>query len=324
MAINLKKPKKATDVFKEIIAGEKNKNLPVSDIKDTPVVNSGTAAPRKQPLIRRTPQGDVYDVNKPLVRSDFSNEESWRNAVNNKMIGGKGGKTVTGQNVTPAIVNQEQMDAQQAQLNKVLNEVPNFNQPPQITEQDILNAVPKNTLLEQGTAIGAGTTAGVGAGILAGAKAGSILGTAVSPGVGTAIGTVAGAVAGIGTYYVKIRASKRGDVKQAAKVAKTANTNFGQTIDALNAGLISHDVALKRWNEDKVALYAAQTNLKRDTDTNLDRFLSEGSDELVQVNDYIRDLETIYTNEFMLAYSQPNPQNIKYVNTNIEEEEEEE
>lgn len=189
---------------------------------------------------------------------------------------------------------------------------------PQITEQDISKAVPQTKLLDQGTAIGAGAATGIGAGILAGAKAGSLLGTAVAPGVGTAIGAAVGVIAGVGAYYSKISLSKRNDVKQAIKVAKTANTNFGQTIDALNAGLISHDEALKRWNEDKVSLYAAQANLKRDTDTNLDKFLSGGADELVQVQDYVRDLETIYQTEFMLAFAQPNPSNIKYQNQNIE------
>jgi hypothetical protein len=185
-------------------------------------------------------------------------------------------------------------------------------QTPQITQQDMLEAVPQNTLLDQGTAIGAGAATGIGAGILAGAKAGALLGTAAAPGVGTVIGAVVGVGAGIGAYYTKIGFSKRGDIKQADKVAGIAKTNFGQTIDALNAGYISKDVALERWKEDKISLYAAYANLKKDTSTNLDRFLGGGSDELAKVEDYISDLNNIYENEFALALMQPNPQNIKY------------
>lgn len=185
-------------------------------------------------------------------------------------------------------------------------------QTPQITRQDMLEAVPQNTLLDQGTAIGAGAATGIGAGILAGAKAGALLGTAAAPGVGTAIGAVVGVGAGIGAYYTKIGFSKRGDIKQADKVAGIAKTNFGQTIDALNAGYISKDVALERWKEDKISLYAAYANLKKDTSTNLDRFLGGGSDELAKVEDYISDLNNIYENEFALALMKPNPQNIKY------------
>jgi hypothetical protein len=185
-------------------------------------------------------------------------------------------------------------------------------QTPQITEQDILNAVPQENLLEQGTAIGAGVGTGIGAGILAGAKAGSILGTAVAPGVGTAIGAVVGTIVGVGAYFTKISYDKRQDVQQAKKVAAIANKNFGQTIDALNAGIITKDEAMKRWKNDKISLYAAYANLKKDTSTDLDRFLSNGADELAEVMGFIDDLNTIYDKEFALALIQPNPNSIKY------------
>jgi len=194
---------------------------------------------------------------------------------------------------------------------------------PTITEADILKAVPQEDLLNKGQAIGAGII-GAGAGGFAGAgigaKTGALLGSAIAPGVGTAIGAIGGAlIGGIGAAYTKIALDKRKDVSQAVKVAQIANTNFGQTIDALNAGLISHEEALRRWNEDKVSLYAAYANLKRETANDLDRFLSGGADELALTEDYIRDLQDIYTTEFLLAYSNPNPKNIKYLNLNTEE-----
>ena len=186
---------------------------------------------------------------------------------------------------------------------------------PTISEQDILNAVPQENALDNvgvgGAAIGGAISgAGVGAGV--GAAVGSVV-----PIVGTAAGALVGGVAfgiagAIGGAWTKISVDKRGDVKQAKKVASIANVNFGQTIDALNAGLITRQEALDRWNSDKISLYAAQANLKRDTAKDLDRFLSSGSDEMADVDGYVRDLEQIYQTEFALALLQPNPANIKY------------
>jgi hypothetical protein len=206
---------------------------------------------------------------------------------------------------------EKQQQAQQA--------VTQAQQPTEITQQDILNAVPQETGLEMaqvaggaiGGAIGGATGgAGIGAGIgalLAPATAGA------SIPVGAAIGgTVGGAIGLIGGAYGVITADKRGDVKQASKVGKIANTNFGQTIDALNSGIITKDEALTRWRNDKTSLYAAQANLKRDTDGSLDRFLSGGADEMALVEGYVYDLETIYQLEFEMALMQPNPNNIKY------------
>jgi len=190
---------------------------------------------------------------------------------------------------------------------------------PMVTEADIAEAVPQTPFLDQSTAIGAGVaTAGataLGTAALT-AKLGAMAGTAIAPGIGTAIGAGAGLIAGIGAYYTKIGFSKRGDVKQAKKVADIANRNFGQTIDSLNAGDITKDVALKRWREDKKSLFAAYRNLERDTNSQLDKWLSGGADELAVVTDYIQDLEEIYENEFILALAAPDPNRIRYYNPN--------
>lgn len=188
---------------------------------------------------------------------------------------------------------------------------------PLLTEQDILNAVPQETGLENLQAGGAGVAGGVAGGFggaLLGAKIGGIGGTFVTPGIGTAIGAVGGAIVGLaGGAYTKISLDKRNDIKQAKKVGTIAYTNFGQTTDALNAGKITRDQAIKRWNEDRISLYAARRNLQRDTSTDLNRFLSGGADELAQIEDYIRDLETFKTQEFLTALENPNPKNIKYI-----------
>lgn len=239
-----------------------------------------------------------------------------------KMTAAKQAKTQGGP-ATMAFEQQALANRQAIQQSQVLSEAQGqVKGTPQLTEQDILNAVPQETALENAQAGIAGVAGGVAGGFggaALGAKAGALLGTALAPGVGTAIGAGLGAIVGaIGAAYTKITLDKRGDVKQAMKVAKIANTNFGQTIDALNAGLISKDEAIRRWQEDKINLYAAQINLKRETSNDLNRFLSGGADELAQIEDYVRDLQTIYTTEFLLALSAPNPQNIRYLQQNIE------
>jgi hypothetical protein len=202
---------------------------------------------------------------------------------------------------------------QELQQNKAM--AVEATQPPQVTQEDVSKAVPQETILEN-VQTGGAAVGGLISGGLAGAGTGAAIGSVV-PGIGTAIGAGVGAVAGaivgaVGGAYTSITLDKRGDVKQARKVASIANTNFGQTIDALNAGIISKDEALKRWKRDKISLYAARENLKRDTDTKLDRFLSGGVDELADTNGFVDDLNEIYENEFALALMQPNPQNIKY------------
>jgi len=212
--------------------------------------------------------------------------------------------------------NQAQAQQQQTEAQMLGQEIQGK---PMVTQQDIEEAVPQTPFLDQSTALGAGVaTAGataLGTAALT-AKLGAMAGTAIAPGIGTAIGAGAGLIAGIGAYYTKISFSKRGDVKQAKKVADIANRNFGQTIDALNAGLITRDVALKRFKEDKTSLYAAHANLKRDTNSQLDKWLSGGADELAQIDDYIQDLNQIYENEFILALAAPDSNRIRYYNPN--------
>jgi hypothetical protein len=184
---------------------------------------------------------------------------------------------------------------------------------PQVTEADVERVVPQEPGLEKASAAISGLAAAVPAGFGAAAaatKIGGMLGTAVAPGVGTAIGAGVGLLAGIGTFYVKMGLDKRQDVQQAFKVSKIATKNFQQTIDALNAGLISQETALERFKEDTITLYAARENLKRETDRDLNRFLSGGADELANVEDRILDLQQTYIPKFYLALANPNPNRI--------------
>jgi len=310
MVFPIKKKKSAFET-----AVEANKPKPAPEATVTP---TGNKIRGQEELIVES-GGKKYPTTNPDFRPDANAEQ-----ITFKQGGGV--EIIPVGSTTPIQLTKEEYNTSQGGAGNVTNKVKELQNPPQqipnvtgqpnLTPEDISGAVPQSPLLEN-TVTGASAIGGAISGAGAGAGIGSIV-----PGVGTLVGGVVGGVAGlIGGAYTKITIAKRGDVKQAKKVATTANTNFGQTIDALNAGQIDHATALKRWNEDKVALYAARANLKRDTATSLKRFLSGGADELVQVNDYIRDLETIYNNEFLQAYVQPDKNKIKYLNQTPETEE---
>lgn len=176
---------------------------------------------------------------------------------------------------------------------------------PLTQEQQNVNVVPQEPIAEGVTTLG-----GAIAGGLAGAGTGAAIGSVV-PGVGTAIGGAVGAVVGaVGGAFTKIGIDKRGDVKQAFTVAKTENTNFGQLIDYVNAGG-DPAIARKRFNESKANLYASQRFLKEQTSSELSRFLSDGADEAVKIDDYIADLENYYEPEFNNAILNPSGK-VKY------------
>lgn len=191
-----------------------------------------------------------------------------------------------------------------------------LTQQPNITEQDILAAVPQEPIPEAIKTLGAGV--GAGTAVLAGGGGALGLGGVAAAVGSTGVGLLALGVAAVAAYGV-ISYEKRQDVKQAKKVAQTATSNFTQITNALNAGTISKEEAIRRFKESKVALYAAQANLKRETDKDLDRFLSGGADEMTVVNDQVDDLESIYTQAFLQALAAPNPANITVVPPTVTE-----
>jgi hypothetical protein len=202
--------------------------------------------------------------------------------------------------------------ASQEQNNQLINSITGE---PNLTEQDLLNAVPQEPGLENLQAGLAGAGGGL-AGALGGAGIGAGIGALGGPAAPISVPAFAigGAIVGlIGGAYTKISLDKRGDVTQAKKVAGIAYKNLGQTTDALNSGLITRDVAVKRWNEDRITLYAARANLQRETQKDLNRFLSGGADELAMLQDYINDLETFKKQEFLMALENPNAANVKYI-----------
>jgi hypothetical protein len=154
------------------------------------------------------------------------------------------------------------------------------------------------------------TGAAAGAGAIYKAKAGAAIGTLIAPGLGTSLGIVIGGIGGaIGGAYAKVSIQERQDIKQAYKVFGKAKTNKAEIINMINAGLINEDKARELWQEEKTNIYSAHTYLKRQTDNDLNDFLGNPGDELVEVESYLN-LDAAYDIEFEKALLQPNPANI--------------
>ena len=152
----------------------------------------------------------------------------------------------------------------------------------------------------------AGSVAAIGAGIGA-------LGGPVSPltvPVGAAIGAIVG---GIGGGLTKISYQKKQDVKQALTVYTQAKSNMGWIITETNAGRLSPAQASELWSEQLANINSAERNLKQDTDTNLDRFLSGGSDELSKVTGFKQRIPFLQT-QLAMAMLKPNPNSITNLN----------
>ena len=147
---------------------------------------------------------------------------------------------------------------------------------------------------------GAGTGAAIGAGI------GSII-----PGVGTAVGALGGGIiggiaGGIGGVFTKVSYDKRQDVKQAYAVFTTSKSNMSWIINEVNAGRMSAAQAALMWDEELANFSSAERNLKKDTKTNLNRFLSGGADEASKLEAFRRRLPYLQM-QLELAILNPDP-----------------
>lgn len=211
------------------------------------------------------------------------------------------GQKEEGQALTPAMI-QERQIAQQRNLEEVQQLTQGLGVLTQ--EQQNRNVVQGEGIV--GDTVGLGTaTAAAGAGLVKGAALGAAAGP-VGAGVGAAVGAAAGFVAGT---YVKISPQRRQDVKQAYTVFTQSKGNLNWIINQVNAGTMSRNQAIELWDENLSNLYAAERHLKQETATNLDRFISGGSDELARVEAYKQRLPTLQA-QLVTALVQPDPTKI--------------
>lgn len=238
------------------------------------------------------------------------------------------------------------MTASELAIRKALNEqalnkqiqAEQLNQQP-VSQQAIdasrnlgsLNQEQQNKDVVQGEGIvGAGATAGSGvAGLIGGGLAGAGAASAIGAGIGAIggpvspltvpIGAAVGAVAGFtGAVFTKISLSKKQDVKQAYAVYTGTKSNMAYIINQVNQGKLSAVDAANMWDEELANFYSAERNIKQDTDTNLDRFLSQGADEAGKIEAFKRRLPYLQE-QLRMAMLKPNPLNIITDTTDVEE-----
>jgi hypothetical protein len=225
----------------------------------------------------------------------------------------------------------EQKQIENAALQRVAQEQANINAEKNrellstnlTPEQQTRNVVPNEPIPE---AIGT-TVAGIG-GTLAGAGAGAAAVAPISAGLAaTGVGAIpagaivaGGAIIGaFGSVFSKIGIEKRQDVKQALVVANTANQNMNWILNQVNSGRMSGQQAREMWDEEVSNILSAERNLKKETSTQLKRFLSGGADELTKVQSKVKRLP-IMEEQLNLAIIQPDPLRvIVEPNYNLEE-----
>lgn len=150
-----------------------------------------------------------------------------------------------------------------------------------------------------GIALGAGAGA---AGAAIGAGAGALFG-----GVGAAPGAVIGAALGTGGgVLTKIAGAKRGNVKEAKVMFNQAVGNMNDLIAMANSGQYDPAWLTMLWNEQQGHIDEAERVLKEATSTPVNKFLSDGGDELTKVQGY-RDMQWVFNQKFVNALRNPNP-----------------
>ena len=190
-----------------------------------------------------------------------------------------------------------------------------LNIDPQIIEnlspedKKALGLTDKEILSGEGVAGVGQVAAGGVAGALAGAGTGAAIGSVI-PGVGTAVGGVVGGVLGAtGGGFAKISISKRQDVKAAYAVSTTAESNMIWIINQVNSGKMDPLTARTMWDDEMGNFAAAERNLKKDTKTGLNRFLSGGVDEMEKADGFRRRIP-YYKQALEQAFLYPNAKSI--------------
>lgn len=146
---------------------------------------------------------------------------------------------------------------------------------------------------EKSALLGAVKLAGTGA--VSGATLGALGGPIGSVVVGT-LGGVAGFITGL-------TSSKRGVVKEAKNLAVESEGNMNKILQYVKNGG-DPMIARKAWNQQIADIYYAEQVLKKETENDLKRFLSGGSDELVDVRKTI-ELLPFYEFNWQLAITNP-------------------
>ena len=134
--------------------------------------------------------------------------------------------------------------------------------------------------------IGAGVATGIGAEMLGAVGVGATVGLAGGPAAPITVPLLATAAA-VSVIISKVTLAKRQTVKEAyGATFMSSKANMALIIDAVNKGYMTPDQAVEAWNYNLAQIRTAKAILKRETDSNIDKFLSGGGDELIKIEQW--------------------------------------
>lgn len=154
-------------------------------------------------------------------------------------------------------------------------------------------------------AVQAGFTVGGGLAIAGAMGTGATAGAIGGP-VGIAVGAAAGIVFGLWRGLAKARkAEAKEDVTNAMAEFTQMKTGMTQVATLASAGYINASEAVELYNAHLTRMLQIEAQIKYLQDTNLKDYLSDGSDDLAQVQSYLKNVAPMYAMRIRSALMNP-------------------
>jgi hypothetical protein len=297
--------KTVTDLVKKRKA-ENSPKATTSTNADTPVSAPSVPAAAPKPTENRTStrfnKDGTVDFTDNLGNPHKFTAKEWKGFLAASGPGTEhGGGQITPE-VQQALNPQATLDAQTVEQQRTQAEalIPEINNVPEAAIQNAQAAQDANS-------VGATSLLTNAQAIISGAAGGAALGSPGGP-IGATIGAVLG---GGGAVITKISISKKQSVKEANNNFKLARGNMDAIVSKVNNGTLAPADAVRLWNEQLATIRVAERLLKRETDSNVDRFVSGGADELATIKDFQKYELQWWSQDLANAIATPDPSRVR-------------
>lgn len=243
------------------------------------------------------------DISGSFKQSDFATPEDYEQAKR---------RAIDSTSIEKA--QQEQQMAQQAQVLQELGAVGNISQSELNGLVEQYGLTGKQQFKEGAAgafrealpgAVQSGFTAGMGAALVGAVGTGATAGAIGGP-MGIAIGAAAGVVFGLWRGLAKAKKSEAAeDVKNAMSEFTQMKTGMTQVATLASAGYINASEAVELYNAHLTRMLQIEAQIKYLQDTNLKDYLSDGSDDLAQVQSYLNNVAPVYAMRIRSALMNP-------------------
>lgn len=201
-------------------------------------------------------------------------------------------------------------DQRQAQIQQLAQEIGNIPGLTPAQQEALFQNITGKQQFKEGLpgALREGTTSAVTRGLsyaAAGFAAGSIV-----PGLGNISGAVAGGVAGIVSgYWTALRKAKKSEAKEDVTNAMSEFTQLRrgmtQVATLASSGYINPEEAVELFNAQYSRMRQIEAQIKYLQDTNLKDYLSDGSDDLVEIQTYLSQVVPAYRIRLQTSLTNP-------------------